>query len=218
MEPVIRFHAAGAAESCMIRYRFESRAALDRHLRYGDGFYVPAPDLSVFGARVVVELVLEDDADPALLHGFVGSRSFDGVRLAMPSVRAAARWSPGPDSPRRRHRRTACDLFVEVHPAHGSPWLCRALDVSEGGIRLASGAFDAGVAGDEVSLALLPPDARFSPIDVRAQLCWSGARDAGLAFSSEPRDLKFLLGALEERGLSVRELSHSASCACTRAA
>jgi hypothetical protein len=216
MDPVIR-HKPATDASWMLRYRFESRAALDRHLRHGDGFYVPAPDLpGVHGSRVVVELLLEGDADAALLHGFVGSRSHDGVRLSMPSVRAASRWSPGPDSPRRQHRRMACDLLVEVQTTHGAPWLCRALDISEGGVRLSSGAFEAGVAGDDISLALLPPEPYAPPIDLRARLCWSGARDAGLAFWNAPRDLVLLLRGLEERALPVREVTHSAACPCTR--
>ena len=61
MDPVIR-HKPAIDASWMLRYRFESRAALDRHLRHGDGFYVPAPDLpGVHGSRLVVELLLEGD-------------------------------------------------------------------------------------------------------------------------------------------------------------
>ena len=45
---VIRWNSAAPAAdtSWMIRYRFESAAALDRHLRFGEGgFFVPAPGL-----------------------------------------------------------------------------------------------------------------------------------------------------------------------------
>lgn len=220
--PVIRWNTAAPAAdtSWMIRYRFESAAALDRHLRFGEGgFFVPAPGLpGPFGSRVVVELSFPDTGDPALLHGFLGRRSLDGIRLTMPTVRAAARWTPGPDSPRRRHRRLACDFFVEVKPPHASPWLCRALDLSEGGIRLATGSFETGVAGDEVALTLLPSDLDVAPIDLRTRLCWAGTREAGFGLLASPPELTSLLHGLESRWVSVHELSHTPECPCTAAA
>jgi hypothetical protein len=219
---VIRWNttAPAADSSWMIRYRFESRAALDRHLRYGSGgFFVPVPELpGPFGSRVVVELGFPDDGDPALLHGLLRSRSFEGIRLAMPSIRAASRWTPGPDSPRRQHRRVACDLFVEVHPPHASPWLCRALDLSDGGVRLATGSFETGVAGDEVSLALLAPDGDLAPIELRTRLCWAGSREAGFALAAPPSELGSVLEALDARWVSVHELAHSAQCPCAAVA
>lgn len=209
-----------ADSSWMIRYRFESPAALERHLRYGDGgFFVPFPGVPGHsGSRVVVELALPGRDDVALLHGSLGSRSCDGVRLALPSMRAASRWTPGPDAPRRRHRRLPCDFFVEVQPAFAPAWLCRALDLSEGGIRLATGSFETGVAGDAVALTLVPAALDVDSFQLSTRLSWAGPREAGFALRALAPELLRVLQALESRWVSLHELSHSALCPCASAA
>lgn len=199
----------------VIRYRFESAAEFERHLRLGDGvFFVPGVDIAgMQGERVVVEIVFPHTDDSPMLHGRLLSRPGDGVWLEAPSARAAARWAPGPDSPRRRTRRIACDLFVEIRSPDVNPWLCRALDLSETGIRLATGSFETGVAGDEVTLTLLLHES--SPVEVRARLCWAGARAAGFELLEPPRELKPLLRVLSMSQRNVHDLAHSEACPCS---
>ena len=198
----------------VIRYRFQSAAEFERHLRLGDGvFFVPGVDIAgMQGERVVVEIVFPHTDDSPMLHGRLLSRPGDGVWLEAPSARAAARWAPGADSPRRRQRRIPCDLFVEIRTPEMNPWLCRALDLSESGIRLATGSFETGVAGDVVTLTLLPDEA--SPVESRARLGWAGAREAGFALIQRPRALKALLRVLSMSERNVYDLAHSDECPC----
>src|SRR3954464_9919457 len=164
----------GLDESWPVRYRFGARPDLQRHLRLGHGFFLPDHALpGGAGSRAIVEIGLPDSNDRPLLHGRVRARGHGGgwldlaigrraggrggVGLHLPMARAAARWAPAPGAPRRRARRVACDLFVEIHPRGGEPWLCRGLDVSETGLRVGS-ALETGVRGDEVDAVVLPGD------------------------------------------------------------
>lgn len=202
----------------MVSYRFDSAAEFDRHVRLGNGlFYLPEPSLPGGpGSRVVVEIVIPSmEDDPPVLHGRVLRRSRDGVWLEASSARAAARWMPEPDAPRRSQRRLACDLFVEVQPRGVGPWLCRAHDLSAGGLRVATGSFETGVAGDEVALTLIPPDLRIAPLNLRARLCWAGAREAGLQLIDPPPELARVLRLLKSSWMGVIELSHGGrGCPC----
>ena len=206
-----------AQTSWIVRYRFDGRGALERHLRFGGGFFfVPGPTLPGGpGARVAVELQFLDSDEAPLVHGRIVSRLRDGVWLDAPLARAASRWAPGPDSPRRVHRRLACDLFVEVKPRDAAPWLCRALDVSEAGLRLGTGSFETGVAGDDVEMTVLSPDGDLPPIDVRGRLCWSGAREAGLTLLSPPSGMADLMAVVESRWVALHEVEHASDCRCS---
>ena len=122
------------------------------------GLFLPDPHMpGEPGSRVIVEIAVPETSDGPLLHGRVRERVHDGVWLDVPSARPAARWEPDPRGPRRQHRRLACELFVEVQPQGGAPWLCRALDMSERGLRIATG-FEIGIRGDELSATLLSPE------------------------------------------------------------
>jgi hypothetical protein len=203
--------------SWLVRYRFASPDELYRHLRLGSGLFVPERSVPRGrGLRVIVEIDFPGAGDRPLLHGHVRERGVGGVWLEAPSVRATARWVPGPDSPRRLSRRLACDLFVEVKATGGESWLCRAMDLSEGGVRLATGSLETGVVGDEVELVLL--DREVAPAEVRARLSWVRNGEAGLCFLGAPLSLARLLGVVEARWSSVQEIDHDPSCACARAA
>src|SRR5438270_2003565 len=69
-------------ESWPVRYRFESLAALQRHLRLGAGFFLPDAALpGAPGSRVIVEIAVPETTDHPLLHGQVRERMRDGVWL-----------------------------------------------------------------------------------------------------------------------------------------
>ena len=203
-------------ESWPVRYRFESLAALQRHLRLGNGFFLPdGATPGGPGARVMVEVAVPETSDRPLLHGRVRERGPGGVWLDLPSARPAARWTPDPDRPRRRHARLACELFVEVSPAGAEPWLCRALDLSDGGLRIATG-LESGFRGDEVRALLLSPEARLRPAEVRGKVVWAGSRETGIMVLERSREYRALLGAAAERWKSVEELEHAPDCACAQ--
>jgi hypothetical protein len=186
-----------------LRYNFDSPESFFRHLRLGNGLFVPIRPLR--GTRVGVEAGWPDCMDSLLLHGRVRERTRDGAWLDLPPT-----WIPGPLAQSRCVRRVPCDLFTEVRPLGGSPYLSRVLDLSSRGIRLQAGWLEAGIAGDEVSLTLLSPE----PIELRARLAWSGVRDAGLEFLDPPAVLSGLVATLDTHW---QELNHSADCRCGHA-
>ena len=198
--------------SWLVRYSFESPAHLARHLTLGEGLFLPERALPCGpGARVLVEIGFPHASDSPLLHGRVRARERAGLWVDLPSARAMARWVPAVEAPRRRHRRLASDLFAEVRPAETTPYLCRVLDLSAGGVRLATGSLEAGLRGDEVDLTLLAPGE--PALELRARLVWSGAREAGLElFDAGP--LAGLIAVAEARWSSVQQIPHDAACSC----
>jgi PilZ domain-containing protein len=216
--PVIRGGAIRPMldESCPVRYRFDSLAALQRHLRLGAGFFLPDPALpGAPGARVIVEVAVPETSDRPLLHGRVRERVHDGVWLDVPSARPAARWEPDPSGPRRQHRRLACELFAEVQLQGGLPWLCRALDLSERGLRIATG-FETGFRGDAVSATLLSPDGQLAPAALRGRVVWAGAGETGIEILEQSREYQALLAAAAGRWALVEEFEHARDCACAQ--
>src|SRR5207244_2700531 len=140
-----------------LRYHFDSPETFFRHLRLGNGLFVPVRALR--GTRIGVEAGWPGCMDPLLLHGSVRERLGDGSWVDLPPT-----WIPGPLAQSRCVRRVPCDLFTEVRPLGGSPYMSRVLDLSSRGIRLQAGWLEAGIEGDEVALTLLSPE----PIELRA--------------------------------------------------
>ena len=205
-------------ESWPVRYRFESLGALQRHLRLGAGFFLPELALPGGpGSRVIVEVAVPETSDRPLLHGRVRERSRQGVWLDLPSARPAARWQPGPDGPRRRHRRLACELFVEVHPRGGEAWLCRALDLSDRGLRLST-AFELGIRGDEVTATVLSPAGDLGPAQLRGRVVWAASRETGIEVLEQGPGFGALLTAAAGRWELVQEIEHARDCACAQRA
>ena len=199
----------------LVRYRFRTPADLYRHLSAGQGFAVPHPTPPHRVARAIVEVSFTEGESTLLLHGYVRSRSQTGAVVDVPLARPTVRWMADAEGPRRQERRIACDLFVEVRPRGSEPWLCRALDLSAGGLRLAAGAVELGVAGDEMELTLLSPDGRVSPVAARARLAWAGMREAGLQIVLAPQ-MEAMLHAAEARLASVPTIDHDSACACVQ--
>jgi hypothetical protein len=186
-----------------LRYRFDSLQSFTRHLRLGNGLFVPVRALR--GTRAGVEVVWPDCTDPLLLHGRVRERARDGAWVDLPPM-----FIPGPLAESRADRRIPCDLFVEVKPAGGAPYVCRALDLSPRGVRLATGSLEAGIAGDELSVSLLGPE----PIELAARLAWSAAREAGLRFLESSPTLDALIASADSHW---EVLNHATDCFCGRA-
>jgi hypothetical protein len=149
------------------------------------------------------------------VYGRLRAIARDGMWLEAPSVRAAAHFTPGPEALRRRGRRLPCDMLVEVRASGAHGWLCRALDLSASGLRLATGTFEAGVAGDVFDLTLFPQDAK--QLHLRARLCWARTRAAGFELLSPPPLLRPVLRAITASHRDVREVAHSGACPCLSA-
>jgi hypothetical protein len=201
----------------VIRFCFESGDEFQRHLRLGDGvLFVPGCQGSdKVGERVVVEIVFPHSDDALVVYGRLRSVARDGIWLEAPSVRAAALWTPGPEALRRRARRLPCDMLVEVRASGTHGWLCRALDLSASGLRLATGTFETGVEGDVFDLTLFPQDAK--QLNLRARLCWVRGRGAGFELLSPPPLLRPVLRAVAKSHLDVLEVVHSGACTCLSA-
>jgi PilZ domain len=201
-------------ESWPVRYRFESLGALQRHLRLGEGFFLPDAALPGGpGARVIVEVSVPETSDRPLLHGRVRERVQDGIWLDLPSARPAARWEPDPEGPRRRHRRLACELFVEVHPRGGEPWLCRALDLSDRGLRIATG-LETGIRGDEVAATLISSNDHLAPAGLRGRVVWSASHETGIEVLDPSQQFQEMLAAAAGHWALVEEIEHSRECTC----
>ena len=205
----------GLDESWPVRYRFQSLLALHRHLRLGRGFFLPEDALPPGANRVIVEVGLPDSPDRPLLHGRVRERDRAGIWLDLPMARPAARWAPDPGSPRRRAPRVACDLFVEVHSEGAEPLLCRALDVSESGVRIGT-SLETGVRGDRLGAALLSADGHLPAAKVEARVVWAGQRETGLEVLTGSPEFRSLLALAAGRWKLVRELTHGEACPCAQ--
>src|SRR5689334_18305562 len=192
--------------------------ALQRHLRLGAGFFLPERALrACAGARVIVEVAVPETPDRPLLHGRIRERARGGIWLDLPSARPAARWQADDDGPRRQHRRLACELFVEVQPRAEAPFVCRALDLSDRGLRVATG-LETGVRGDELNATLLTPDGSLPPASVRGRVVWSGSRETGIEILEASREYATVLAAAASRWALVEEVQHPVDCACAQRA
>ncbi len=201
--------------SRLLRFRFDSPDDLYRHLRVKNGFFVPAGALSGEpGERTIVEVGFPGAGDHPLLHGRIRGPAQGGTWLDMPAARAASRWVPGPDSPRRQHRRVACDLYLEVHARGGPQWVCRVVDLSLRGLRLTSAAMELGLAGDELEATLLSPCAGLSHAALRGRVAWAGGHEAGLEILGAGDGFLPLLAGAEARWDGVQEIVHDAGCLC----
>jgi hypothetical protein len=187
-----------------LRYFFDSPETFLRHLRLGNGLFVPARALR--GTPVGVEVLWPDCMDPFLLHGRVRERAGDGAWIDLPPT-----CIPGPLAQSRCVRRVPCDLFTEVTPLDGAPHLSRVLDISARGVRLETAWLETGIEGDEVLLTLLAP----APLVLPARLAWAGVRDAGLEFLDSPPALADLVATADAHWV---ELTHTDDCHCGRAA
>lgn len=203
-------HPAAAA-SWLVHVAFATPDDLYRHLRMGQGFYLPARAVpSEAGARVILEIGVAGAAHATLLHGQVRAWDGAGIWLDLPCAGAAARFRP--EATRRRHRRFGSDLFVEVSHGGGQPWMCRAIDLSPDGLRLSASALELGVTNDEIRVTLLAPDRELAT--ARARIAWASGRSAGLELIGESPGLTPVLASLEARWAAVEPVVHDASCPC----
>lgn len=222
-QPLAQYAGVIAAPPCplsdtssrLVRYRFDSTDDLYRHLRVKHGFFVPARALlGEPGQRAIVEVGLPGAGDRPLLHGSIAEQSAGGVWLTLPAARAASRWVPGPDSPRRRHRRVACDLFVEVQSPGAQPFVCRVIDLSARGLRVTAASLELGIAGDEVAMTLLPAGDDGAQAILGARVAWAGGREAGLEILRADNAFSAIVAAAEARWTGVREIVHDLACIC----
>jgi len=103
-----------------------------------------------------------------------------------------------------------------VRPRGAEPWLCRALDLSERGFRVATG-FETGFRGDEVSATLISPDAHLSAATLSGRIVWAASRETGIEVIEHSAEFELLLSAAAARWALVDELEHTAAdCACSQ--
>jgi hypothetical protein len=201
-------------ESCPVRYHFESQGALHRHLATRP-FFIPHPQLPcALGARVIVEVDFAGAVEPSLLRGRVIAQKPDGLALDLAFTHPTAWWDAHGGQPRRNRRRLGCDLFAEVQPKKGAHWFCRAVDIGEGGVRLATGPFQSLLAGDRATVTLSAADPAVQPVQIDGRVAWAWGREAGVAVEEASADLRALVDAVASRWLTAHEVQHGKGCHC----
>jgi len=148
------------------------------------------------------------------VRGRLVTRARDGVWLDLAFAHSTAWWDADAGLPRRRQRRLGCDLFAEVQPDAGAPWFCRAVDISEGGVRLATGPFQSLLPGDRADVTLVSADSALQPARLEAQVTWAWGREAGLAIGELTVGLRAFITAIECRWDEARQIEHSPGCYC----
>lgn len=214
---IVRPHSAGLlGTSKLVKCRFDSPAELRRHLGMKQGFYLPGLALpGEPGDRVLVEISFPGEPDPPLLHGWIQGHEAGGTWLDLPHARVTSRWMAGPDARRRKDRRIACDLFVEIQPPGMPPWMCRVLDVSSHGLRIAAASLEVGVAGDYLDATVVVPGQTQQIDKLPARIAWAGGHDAGLELVGCEQALWPLVAAAEARWTATPEVIHTQSCLCS---
>jgi hypothetical protein len=201
-------------ESWPVRYRFESANALHRHLA-ARPFFIPDPDVpGEAGARVIVEIDFAGAAEQSIVRGRLANRQQDGVWLDLAYAHPTAWWDARPGLPRRVQRRLGCDLFAEVQPRTAAPWFCRAVDISEGGLRLATGPFQSLLPRDQVAVTLSSADPGLSPVRLEGRVAWAWGREVGVALEQATPELRTLIDALASRWSEVGQVEHQKGCHC----
>jgi hypothetical protein len=201
-------------ESWPVRYRFESASALHRHLAAGP-FFIPDPTMpGEPGSRVIVEIGVKGGNEHSVVRGRLSARARDGVWLDLAFAHPTAWWNATAGLPRRARRRLGCDLFAEVRPQSGAPWFCRAVDLSEGGVRLATGPFQSLLPGDRAEVSLISSDSALQPALVNARVAWAWGREAGLSIAESSLGLRALIAAIQWRWDGAREIEHRPGCHC----
>jgi PilZ domain len=204
-------------ESWPVRYRFESASALHRHLAAGP-FFIPDPLLpGEPGSRVIVEIGFAGGVEQSLVRGRLAARERDGVWLHLAFAHPTAWWDHAAGLPRRAQRRLGCDLFAEVKPQTGAPWFCRAVDLSDGGLRLATGPFQSLLPGDRANVTLMSGDPVLQPAQLEGRVTWAWGREAGLAVDELTVGLRALVAAVQWRWDEAREIQHGPGCHCCAA-
>ena len=210
----VRPHAT-LGPSRLVRCRFESPVDLRRHLQQKEGFFVPGLTIAGRpGERVIVEVNFPGEGDPPLLNGWLKDHQYGGTWLDLPYARVTSRWMAGPDSPRRRHRRVACDIYAEVRPAGSPPWICRVLDLSPHGLRIGTTSMDVGVAGDCLDVTLVNRGNEACTPSLPARIAWAGTREAGLEVHQPGKEFLAILGTTDAQWEQAPVVDHGSGCIC----
>jgi hypothetical protein len=201
-------------ESWPVRYHFESHSTLHRHMA-ARPFFIPDPEVpGKPGSRIIVEIDFIGAVEQSILRGKLAARESDGVWLDLAFAHPTAWWDAYAGLPRRSRRRLGCDLFAEVEPAVGPAFFCRAVDLSEGGVRIATGPFQALLPGDRVCVNLSAADAALEPLRLNARVAWAWGREAGLALEAATPGLRALIAAVEHRWDEAAQVEHRKGCHC----
>jgi hypothetical protein len=202
-------------QSFPVRYRFENANALHAHLGPSNFFFIADPTLpGAPGARFIVEIEFERGEGRSLVRGRLCNRVRDGVWLDLAIAHTTAWWDSAASLHRRAWRRLGCDLFAEVRPEEGQPWFCRAVDLSEGGLRIDTGPFQSLLAGDRLAVTLISADPLVQPAEMQAQVAWAWGREAGMAIKSATSELHEMIAGVKWRWDAAPTVRHRDRCQC----
>ena len=199
-----------------LRYEIDTPVRLREHLHLVDGagyFFFPeaaAPE----GTAVVLHVTFTGGAESALLRGQVWARPANGgVWLEIPG---GARWLEASS----RRARIASGQLILAEGAGQPALLCRLLDVSEGGARLAASGCDLGAVDGRVRITLPEAGPLGGQLEAFGRLAWAGEGEAGVEWMrgdlASRAAVRRLLELAEEEWEGARTVSHSRGCRCMK--
>jgi hypothetical protein len=202
-----------------LRYDIDRPERLREHLHLAGGagyFFFPsasAPD----GARAILQVTFGTIDQNLVLHGSVWARpAGGGVWLELPRAREClGRLSQ--ELP-RTSRRMATEQLVLAEPRELPGFLCRLIDVGDGGARLCAGAAEVGSGGHQLRIALPEAGPSGGRLEAYGRVAWSGDGEVGVAW--DRRDLASratglrLLQTAEDEWEQAPNGAHSPGCRC----
>jgi hypothetical protein len=210
---------AKSSSTTLLRHRFETIGALQRHLHPIEGrsflFFRSESLVLAGGARVLLEVNFTSNEQQTVLRGQVLGRvegAHPGLWLEFPDTRLLKKADEGAIASRKQ-RRVGCDVLIEVRKP-GCPSLGRLVDISLGGARFA------GMGGlrihEQVEVRVVSANKEWPSELGRAQVVRMEDHDIGTKFLRDQPQSRMaitrLFGALQEGWVKAPEVSHPASC------
>jgi hypothetical protein len=215
-----RVDVGGTVPDSFLRYRFENVDQVRRHFHvHGDRvwfFYPSNEPLLGEKSRVALEVGFHGSDQVCTIHGLarVGEERASGVWLEFTSPGVIRSLEEAVHWPKRRLRRVATNLLVNVSRAPTVAHLARLVDVSVGSARLG----DTSVSeGDHVWLRVLGAVPQMPGELGPARVTWTRPGEAGVRFLNSAMARAIIMGVVqraEDLWESTRAVSHALTCQC----
>lgn len=200
-----------------LRYEIDTPEHLREHVHMVDGagyFFFDGAD-GAKGTPAALEIVFTRTDQTALLRGVIWARpSSGGVWLELEG--AAASLSRLDLAPRRADLRMGSEQLVLLQADGCAALLCRLLDVSGGGARIAVSAADAGSMGNRVRIGLPEAGPDGQQLLATGRVVWTSEREAGVVWDRDILTSRLavrrLLELAAEEWEGARATAHPPEC------
>ncbi len=205
-----------------LRYRFDSADQVSRHFHVAGGrvmLFYPCLLPMAAGEPVLLDVTFVTSEHHCPLRGAVVSREsgsqYVGVWLEFSAHDLVAKLKSETALPKRRHRRFATDLVVNVEQGEGMPVVGKLVDIGFGGARIAGVSMKTRP-GDRHRLSLFARDSGAPRIDARTS--WTHGAEIGVEFIRPPPTQRTAIAALvndaSRRLAEAYEATHPPFCRC----